>query len=142
MRRAPQWLHGGRPPGSPVAVHDGHTSACRWSPRTREGMLLEPQSTALFILLMIVFCALLAWVALAKQPVFRVLAASLAFIPAMLFAVAAVNQYYDYYQTWGAVAADLTGQGLSTASSLPSGVSAQRLTAILGEVTDSEVAAQ
>jgi enterochelin esterase-like enzyme len=96
----------------------------------------------LFILLLAVFCALLAGVALAKQPVFRVLAASLAFVPAMLFGVAAVNKYYDYYQTWGAAAADLTGQGLSTATSLPSGAPAQRLTAILGEVTDSRVAAQ
>lgn len=103
---------------------------------------MEPQSTGLFILLLAVFCALLAGVALAKQPVFRVLAASLAFIPAMLFGVAAVNKYYDYYQTWGAAAADLAGQGLSTASSLPSSVPAQRLTAILGEVTDSKVAAQ
>jgi enterochelin esterase-like enzyme len=96
----------------------------------------------LFILLLAVFCALLACVALAKQPVFRVLAASLAFIPAMLFGVAAVNKYYDYYQTWGAAAADLTGQGLSTAASLPSSAPAQRLTAILGEVTDTKVAAQ
>ena len=103
---------------------------------------MEPQSTGLFILLLAVFCALLAGVALAKQPVFRVLAASLAFVPAMLFGVAAVNKYYDYYQTWGAAAADLTGQGLSTATSLPSGAPAQRLTAILGEVTDSRVAAQ
>ena len=103
---------------------------------------MEPQSTGLFILLLAVFCALLAGVALAKQPVFRVLAASLAFIPAMLFGVAAVNKYYDYYQTWGAAAADLAGQGLSTASSLPSGVPVQRLTAILGEVTDSKIAAQ
>ena len=103
---------------------------------------MEPQSTALFILLMAVFCALLIGVALAKQPVFRVLAASLAFIPAMLFGVAAVNKYYDYYQTWGAAAADLAGQGLSTAASLPSGAPTQRLTAILGEVTDSKVAAQ
>jgi enterochelin esterase-like enzyme len=103
---------------------------------------VEPQSTGLFILLLAVFCALLACVALAKQPVFRVLAASLAFIPAMLFGVAAVNKYYDYYQTWGAAADDLTGQGLSTAPSLPSGASAERLTAILGEVTDSKVAAQ
>ena len=103
---------------------------------------MEPQSTGLFILLLAVFCALLACVALAKQPVFRVLAASLAFTPAMLFGVAAVNKYYDYYQTWGAAAADLTGQGLSTAPSLPSGASAERLTAILDEVTDSKVAAQ
>ena len=103
---------------------------------------MEPQSTGLFILLLAVFGALLACVALSKQPVFRVLAASLAFIPAMLFGVAAVNKYYDYYQTWGAAAADLAGQGLSTAASLPSGVPAQRLTSILGEVTDSKVAAQ
>ncbi|HEY7360842.1 MAG TPA: alpha/beta hydrolase-fold protein [Streptosporangiaceae bacterium] len=96
----------------------------------------------MFILLLAVFGALLACVALSKQPVFRVLAASLAFLPAMLFGVAAVNKYYDYYQTWGAAAADLTGQGLSTATSLPSGTPAQRLTAILGQVTDSRVAAQ
>jgi len=103
---------------------------------------VEPQSTGLFILLLAVFCALLACVALAKQPVFRVLAASLAFVPAMLFGVAAVNKYYDYYQTWGAAAADLVGQGLSTAASLPSGTPEQRLTAILGEVTDSKAAAK
>jgi enterochelin esterase-like enzyme len=103
---------------------------------------VEPQSTGLFILLLAVFCALLAGVALAKQPVFRVLAASLAFVPAMLFGVVAVNKYYDYYQTWGAASADLAGQGVNTAASLPSSVSAQRLTAILGQVTDTKVAAQ
>jgi enterochelin esterase-like enzyme len=103
---------------------------------------VEPQSTGLFILLLAVFCALLACVALAKQPVFRVLAASLAFVPAMLFGVASVNKYYDYYQTWGAAAADLVGQGLSTATSLPGGTPEQRLTAILGEVTDSKLAAR
>jgi len=103
---------------------------------------VEPQSTGLFILLLAVFCALLAGVALAKQPVFRVLAASLAFVPAMLFGVVAVNKYYDYYQTWGAAAADLAGQGVSTAAALPSDAPAQRLTAILGEVTDGKVAAQ
>ena len=54
--------------------------------------MLEPQSTALFILLMVVFCALVCWIALARQMVFRVLAACLAFIPAMLFGVAAVNK--------------------------------------------------
>jgi enterochelin esterase-like enzyme len=103
---------------------------------------VEPQSTGLFILLLAVFCALLACVALARHPVFRVLAASLAFVPAMLFGVAAVNKYYDYYQTWGAAAADLAGQGLTTVASLPSGAPAQRLTAILGEVTDSKAAAR
>ncbi|HEY2578462.1 MAG TPA: alpha/beta hydrolase-fold protein [Streptosporangiaceae bacterium] len=46
----------------------------------------------------------------ARQVVFRVLAACLAFVPAMLFGVAAVNKYYDYYQSWGAVVADFTNQ--------------------------------
>jgi len=103
---------------------------------------MEPQSTGLFILLMAAFGALLAWVALARQPVFRVLAACLSFIPAMLFGVAAVNKYYDYYQTWGAAAADLSGQGLSTVPVAPHNANTQRLTAILGKVTGSKLAAQ
>jgi enterochelin esterase-like enzyme len=65
---------------------------------------------------MVIFAGLLVWVALAKQVVFRVLAACLAFIPAMVFGVAAVNKYYDYYQTWGGMFNDLTGQG---AGSIP-----------------------
>ena len=73
--------------------------------------MLEPQSTALFLICIVVFCALLCWLALARQTVFRILAGCLAFIPPMLFGVAAVNKYYGYYQTWGAVAADLGGQG-------------------------------
>ena len=103
---------------------------------------MEPQSTALFILLMAVFCALLVWVALARQPVFRVLAACLAFIPAMLFGVAAVNKYYDYYQTWGSAVSDLSGQSLNTVPVVPRGVPTQQLTAILGKVTGSKTAAQ
>jgi enterochelin esterase-like enzyme len=103
---------------------------------------MEPQSTGLFILLMVVFCALLVWVALAKQPVFRVLAACLAFIPAMLFGVVAVNKYYDYYQTWGSALSDLTGQSLNTVPVLPRGVPAQQLTSILGKVTGGKTAAQ
>jgi enterochelin esterase-like enzyme len=103
---------------------------------------LEPQSTELFILLMVVFCVLLAWLALTKQPVFRVFAACLSFIPAMLFGVAAVNKYYDYYQTWGAITSDLGGQGLNTVASLPRDLSTQRLQSILGKVTGGRAAAQ
>jgi enterochelin esterase-like enzyme len=73
-----------------------------------------PQGTGFFLLLMVVFGGLLVWVALAKQVVFRVLAACLAFIPAMVFGIAAVNKFYDYYQTWGGMINDLTGQGAST----------------------------
>jgi enterochelin esterase-like enzyme len=75
-----------------------------------------PQGTGFFLLLMVVFGALIVWVAVAKQVVFRVLAACLAFIPAMVFGIASVNKFYDYYQTWGGMISDLTGQG---ASSIP-----------------------
>jgi enterochelin esterase-like enzyme len=75
-----------------------------------------PQGTGFFLLLMVVFGGLLVWVALARQIAFRVLAACLAFLPAMLFGVAAVNKFYDYYQTWGGMINDLTSQG---ATSLP-----------------------
>jgi len=78
--------------------------------------VFEPQGTGFFLLLITIFAALLVWVALAKQVVFRVLAACLAFLPAMVFGIAAVNKFYDYYQTWGGMVSDLTGQG---ASSIP-----------------------
>ena len=78
--------------------------------------MFEPQGTGFFLLLIVVFGGLLVWVALARQVVFRVLAACLAFLPAMVFGVAAVNKFYDYYQTWGGMINDLTGQG---AGSIP-----------------------
>jgi enterochelin esterase-like enzyme len=78
--------------------------------------VFEPQGTGFFLLLIVVFAALIVWVAVAKQVVFRVLAACLAFIPAMAFGIASVNKFYDYYQTWGGMISDLTGQG---ASSIP-----------------------
>ncbi len=78
--------------------------------------MFGPQGTGFFLLLMVAFGALLVWVALTKQVVFRVLAACLAFLPAMVFGIAAVNKFYDYYQTWGGMVNDLTGQG---ASSIP-----------------------
>ena len=78
--------------------------------------MFGPEGTGFFLLLVVVFAALIVWVALAKQVVFRVLAACLAFVPAMAFGIASVNKFYDYYQTWGGMISDLTGQG---ASSIP-----------------------
>jgi enterochelin esterase-like enzyme len=106
--------------------------------------VLEPQSTTLFILLMVVFCALVCWMALARQMVFRVFAACLAFIPAMLFGVAAVNKYYDYYQSWGALASDLGGQGASqvTSATSVSHASARQVSAILGSRVNLRAAAE
>jgi enterochelin esterase-like enzyme len=69
---------------------------------------------------MLTFVGLAWWMVVAKQVVFRVLAACLAFVPAMLFGVAAVNKYYDYYQTWGAAVADFTGQSGGQAPSIDS----------------------
>jgi enterochelin esterase-like enzyme len=75
--------------------------------------LLEPQGLLFFLLLVAAFGALLWWLAVAKRLVSRILAACLAFVPAMIFGVAAVNKYYDYYQTWSSAYADLTNQNLS-----------------------------
>jgi enterochelin esterase-like enzyme len=106
--------------------------------------VLEPQSTALFLLLMLAFCGLLCWLALARQVVFRVLAACLAFIPAMLFGVAAVNKYYDYYESWGAIAADIGAQGASQGTTVPglNTASGRELSAILGSDVNVRVGAQ
>src|ERR1700729_2835961 len=81
--------------------------------------MLEPQSTALFVLLIVVFGVLMWRVLAGRRVAFRVLAACLAFTPAMLFGVMAVNKYYGYYQTWGAAIADLTNQGTGTAPRVP-----------------------
>ena len=81
--------------------------------------MLEPQSTALFVLLVVIFGGLMWATIFARHTAFRVLAACLAFMPAMLFGVLAVNKYYGYYQTWGAVVADMTDQGVSAASRVP-----------------------
>jgi enterochelin esterase-like enzyme len=88
-------------------------------PILRGEQVLEPQGIAFFIILMVIFGALVAWIIFTKQLVFRVLAACLAFIPAMLFGVAAVNKYYDYYQSWGAIAADFSNQGVATLPKVP-----------------------
>ena len=76
--------------------------------------MFGPQGTGFFLLLLVVFGGLLIWVALARQLVFRIFAGCLAFLPAMVFGVAAVNKFYDYYQTWGGMINDLTGQGSSS----------------------------
>jgi enterochelin esterase-like enzyme len=83
--------------------------------------VLEPQSTLFFLLMMAIFGALMWWLVVAKQLVFRIFAACLAFVPAMMFGVAAVNKYYGYYQNWSAAIADLTNQGPANAAELPAG---------------------
>ena len=88
-----------------------------------------------------VFGALMWWLAVAKQLVFRVLAACLAFLPAMMFGVAAVNKYYDYYQNWNAAFSDLTGSN-SQAPELPASAtgSSVKFGALLGSAVDTSLA--
>jgi enterochelin esterase-like enzyme len=95
----------------------------------------------LFLVLMGAFGALLGCVVIARQVAVRVLAAALAFVPAMLFGVAAVNKYYDYYQTWGSAAADLTAAGLGNVPQLPANADQQQFAHVLGKVTDGTAAA-
>ena len=72
--------------------------------------MLEPQGTLFFVVLLAMFAGLVWWLIKAKHVAVRIAAALLAFVPAMMFGVAAVNRYYDYYQTWGSAAADLTAR--------------------------------
>jgi enterochelin esterase-like enzyme len=105
--------------------------------------VLEPQSTLLFLLLMVIAAGLMWWLVVAKQPVLRVLAACLAFVPAMLFGVAAVNKYYGYYQTWTDVINDFGNRGVKSISAAPAaGVgSTRQFDALLGHQVDTRAAA-
>jgi hypothetical protein len=106
--------------------------------------VLQPQSTALFLLLMVAFVGLIWWMAVARHVAVRVLAGCLAFIPAMMFGVAAVNKYYDYYQSWSAVIADFGSQGTNQSPLLPAlnNATSQKLSSILGGLVNSRVAQQ
>ncbi len=107
----------------------------------------EPQSTAFFLLLMVIFAALMCWLILTRHVVLRVLAACLAFIPAVIFGVAAVNKYYDYYQSWSSAIADVTSQdapgtGLTAtpAATLPPGPVGSGITRLLGNTVYTRLA--
>jgi enterochelin esterase-like enzyme len=80
--------------------------------------VLEPQGTLFFVLLVLAFAGLVTWLALTRLVVVRVLAALTAFVPAAAFGVAAVNKYYDYYQTWGGLFSDLSGSGAQSVPQL------------------------
>jgi enterochelin esterase-like enzyme len=60
----------------------------------------------------------------------------------MMFGVAAVNKYYDYYQNWSAAVSDLTGQSAQT-TQLPStdAGSGEKFDTLLGHAVDLAVAA-
>ncbi len=96
--------------------------------------MLQPQSTAFFVLLMVSFAGLMCWLVLTKHLVLRILAACLAFIPAVIFGVAAVNKYYDYYQTWDSAISDVTSQGVpgTPVAATPTSVTGKGIASLLG----------
>ncbi|MGO9080969.1 MAG: alpha/beta hydrolase [Streptosporangiaceae bacterium] len=79
--------------------------------------MFEPQSTLLFILLVVAFAVLMWRTLAARRLAVRIAGACLVFLPAMTVGVLAVNRYYDYYQTWGAAIADFSGQAGAPAAS-------------------------
>jgi enterochelin esterase-like enzyme len=101
-----------------------------------------PQSTLFFLFLLVVFGAAIWRALVAGKLAVRLLAAGLAFLPAMLFGVAAVNKYYDYYQTWGAAYADLTNQGAPLQVAEARGGSRSGLAQLLGSHIDTSLAQQ
>ena len=104
--------------------------------------MLEPQSTALFVLLMVLFGLLAWWMVKARQPVLRLLAACLAFLPAVMFGVVAVNKYYGYYQTWSAAIADFGGQGAVTGSPMSTVNSGTQIAQLTKSQSDLRLAQQ
>ncbi len=104
--------------------------------------LPEPQSTAFFVLLMAIFVALMCWLVLTRHLVFKILAACLAFVPAVMFGVAAVNKYYDYYQNWGSAIADFSSQGEQAGLLGASPTSAADVAAVLRGAVYTKVAEQ
>jgi enterochelin esterase-like enzyme len=70
--------------------------------------MLEPQSTLLFVLLILIFGGLAWWLVIARRVAFRVIAACLAFVVAAQFGILLVNKYFSYYETWGAAIADFS----------------------------------
>jgi enterochelin esterase-like enzyme len=73
--------------------------------------MLEPQSTFLFIVLVIAFGALMWWMIRTRRAAVRIVAALIAFVVGVQFGILAVNRYFDYYQTWGSAIADFTNAG-------------------------------
>ncbi|HEY2505331.1 MAG TPA: alpha/beta hydrolase-fold protein [Streptosporangiaceae bacterium] len=105
--------------------------------------MLEPQSTLLFVALVVAFGLLIWRLMVGRRLALRIGAACLAFVVAMAFGVMAVNRYFDYYQTWGAAVADfgnanpgsglavsdktLVTTGASAAASLDQGLQPRRV---------------
>jgi enterochelin esterase-like enzyme len=80
--------------------------------------MLEPQSTVLFVLLILLFGGLTYWLVATDRLALKIVAGFLSFVMAMSFGVLAVNRYFGYYQTWGAAIADFSNSGPNTGAQI------------------------
>ena len=81
--------------------------------------MLGPQSPLLFVVLLLVFLGLVYWLIRTKRIVWQAVAAVTAFVPPLLFGVAAVNRYYDYYASWDDVWGELSDSAPAKTVSIP-----------------------
>jgi Putative esterase len=102
---------GGRAqPAERDANHKGlRTDASNFIPGWPD--VLEPQSTFVFVLLILGFAGLMFWMVRTRRVVLRVAAAFLAFVLAVQVGILSVNKYFDYYPTWGAAVDDIANPG-------------------------------
>ncbi len=73
--------------------------------------MFEPTGWFFLGVLIAGFAGLLCWLVKTRRIVLRVTAGVLAFVLSTLFGAALVNDNYQYYTTWGAVASDLSSSG-------------------------------
>jgi len=94
-----------------------------WAPMiTGAGKVLGPDSRLLIAVLIAVSVALLVAVARLRPLAVKIACGALSIIVAMVGGVAAVNNYYGYYTTWGELWADFhtTSSGLGVVSTVGS----------------------
>jgi hypothetical protein len=86
-----------------------------------------PQSPLIFLLLIAGFGGLTS-VVIRGRPLWpRLLASAGTFVFAAIFGMAAVNRYYDYYQTWGDLYDDFTGRQPGVSALPPAGSGAVQI---------------
>lgn len=80
--------------------------------------MFGPQSPVTFVLLIGVFAGLIVVLARSRTVVWKTFTGTMAFVPAMVFGIAGVNRYYDYYNSWSDAWDDLVDAPQSGVTSM------------------------
>jgi pimeloyl-ACP methyl ester carboxylesterase len=83
------------------------------------GQVFGPQSWLVFLTLVTIFAGMAYGIARVPHLALRMGAGVVAFAVAAVFGIAGVNRFYDYYQSWGAIASDISGQPSGVVTALP-----------------------